>query len=85
MTTTLTVGDRFPNVTLPNQDGEPITLSSLTQPALVDHYLGFADGFLRLAAIHFRIIMLDSTARSPSKKPEQGLPRPGFYSKRLSI
>ncbi|MBF2083661.1 cold shock domain-containing protein [Thermoleptolyngbya sp. C42_A2020_037] len=45
MTTTLTVGDRFPDVTLPNQDGEPITLSSLTQPALVDHYLGFADGY----------------------------------------
>ncbi|WOB44904.1 hypothetical protein HNI00_18420 [Thermoleptolyngbya oregonensis NK1-22] len=56
------MGDRFPDVTLPNQNGEPITLSSLTQPALVDHYLGFADGFLRLAAIHFRIIMLDSTA-----------------------
>ncbi|MFQ3629125.1 MAG: cold shock domain-containing protein [Cyanobacteriota bacterium] len=45
MTTNLAVGDRFPDVTLLNQDGEPVELASLTQPGLVDHYLGFTDGY----------------------------------------
>jgi cold shock CspA family protein/peroxiredoxin len=45
MTTNLNVGDRFPNFELPNYEHEPVKLSSLMQPGLVDHYLGFADGY----------------------------------------
>lgn len=45
MTTNLNVGDRFPDIELPNQDKEPIKLSTLTQPSLMDHYLGFTDGY----------------------------------------
>ncbi len=45
MTTNLNVGDRFPDLELPNQDNEPIKLSTLTQPSLMDRYLGFTDGY----------------------------------------
>ncbi len=45
MTTTLTIGDTFPNVELPNHENEVVKISSLTQPALVDQYLGFTDGY----------------------------------------
>jgi len=45
MTTTLTLGDTFPDATLPNQDGVIEPLSSLTQPGLADRYLGFTDGY----------------------------------------
>jgi len=45
MTTNLKVGDRFPDIERPNHDSEMIRLSTLTQPGLVDHYLGFTDGY----------------------------------------
>lgn len=45
MTTTLNVGDTFPDVELPNHENEAVKLSSLTQSGLVDHYLGFTDGY----------------------------------------
>ncbi|NJN86964.1 MAG: cold shock domain-containing protein [Leptolyngbyaceae cyanobacterium SL_7_1] len=45
MTTNLRVGDRFPNANLVNHEQELIQLSSLTQAGLVDHYLGFTDGY----------------------------------------
>ncbi|MCC5639791.1 cold shock domain-containing protein [Nostoc sp. CHAB 5844] len=45
MTTTLTIGDKFPDAKLPNYENEVVKLSSLTQPELVDHYLGFTDGY----------------------------------------
>lgn len=45
MTTNLNVGDRFPDLELPNQDKELIKLSALTQPSLMDQYLGFTDGY----------------------------------------
>lgn len=45
MSTNLTVGDRFPDVERPNHDHELIKLSSLTQPGLMDQYLGFTDGY----------------------------------------
>ncbi len=45
MTTTLTVGDIFPDAELPNHDHQVVRLSSFTQPALADHYLGFTDGY----------------------------------------
>lgn len=45
MTTTLQVGDRFPNVTLPNHQKELTTLSQFTQPGLMDQTLGFLDGY----------------------------------------
>ncbi len=45
MTTNLNVGDRFPDIELPNQEKEPIKLSTLTQPSLMDRYLGFNDGY----------------------------------------
>ncbi len=45
MTTDLQVGDSFPNAELPNHENEVIQLSSLTQPSLMDRYLGFTDGY----------------------------------------
>jgi peroxiredoxin len=45
MTTNLSLGDRFPDIELPNQDKERIKLSTLTQPSLMDQYLGFTDGY----------------------------------------
>ena len=45
MTTNLQVGDRFPDIELPNQEKELIKLSTLTQPSLMDQYLGFTDGY----------------------------------------
>ncbi len=45
MTTNLTVGNLFPDIELPNQDKERIKLSTLTQPSLMDQYLGFTDGY----------------------------------------
>lgn len=45
MTTNLTIGDRFPDSELPNQDKELIRLSSLTQPSLMDQYICFTDGY----------------------------------------
>ena len=45
MTTNLQVGDRFPNVALPNHQHQQIQLSQLTQPALMDQKLGFLDGY----------------------------------------
>ncbi len=45
MTTTLKIGDAFPDAALPNHENEVVTLSSLTQAGLVDHYLGFTDGY----------------------------------------
>jgi cold shock CspA family protein/peroxiredoxin len=45
MTTNLNIGNRFPDVELPNQDKERIKLSMLTKPSLMDQYLGFTDGY----------------------------------------
>ncbi|MGV0028404.1 redoxin domain-containing protein [Phormidesmis priestleyi] len=45
MTTNLKVGALFPDIELPNHDKEPIKLSKLTQPSLMDQYLGFPDGY----------------------------------------
>jgi peroxiredoxin/cold shock CspA family protein len=45
MTTKLQVGDRFPDFELPNQQNEPIQLSQISQPSLLDHRLGFLDGY----------------------------------------
>ena len=45
MTTPLNIGDRFPDIELPNQDQETIKLSTLTQPSLTDQYLSFTDGY----------------------------------------
>ncbi|MBW4473057.1 MAG: cold shock domain-containing protein [Stenomitos rutilans HA7619-LM2] len=42
--TTIQVGDRFPDVTLPNHQKEPTQLSQFTQPGLMDQHLGFLDG-----------------------------------------
>jgi cold shock CspA family protein/peroxiredoxin len=45
MVTTLAIGNPFPDVELPNHEGQMVRLSSLTQPGLVDRYLGFTDGY----------------------------------------
>lgn len=45
MTTNLNVGDRFPDFERLNHENELIKLSSLTQPGLMDRYLGFTDGY----------------------------------------
>lgn len=45
MTTNLNVGDSFPDAELPNHEEDWVKLSSLTQPGLVDQYLGFTDGY----------------------------------------
>jgi cold shock CspA family protein/peroxiredoxin len=45
MTTHLKIGDRFPDFELPNHDNQLVKLSDLTQPSLMDKYLGFTDGY----------------------------------------
>ena len=45
MTTNLQVGDRFPDVELPDQQNERVTLSRFTRPGLLDERLGFRDGY----------------------------------------
>ena len=45
MPLTLQVGDRFPDVELPDHRGEPLQLSRLTRPSLLDERLGFRDGY----------------------------------------
>lgn len=45
MTTNLRVNDRFPDIVLPNHQNEPVRLSQLTKPGLLDQRLGFLDGY----------------------------------------
>lgn len=45
MTTPLNIGDKFPNIELPNQDGKLKRLSHFTQPSQMDQKLGFFDGY----------------------------------------
>ncbi len=45
MTTTLKLGDKFPDFTLPNHCNELTQLSQLTKPSLLDQHLGFFDGY----------------------------------------
>ena len=45
LTTHLKVGDKFPDVELPNQEGKLKRLSQFTQPSQVDRKLGFSDGY----------------------------------------
>jgi peroxiredoxin/cold shock CspA family protein len=45
MTTTLQVGDLFPDIELPDHRGEPVRLSHLTRPSQLDQHLGFTDGY----------------------------------------
>jgi peroxiredoxin len=41
----LKVGDKFPDIELPNQDGKLKRLSHFTQPSQMDQKLGFTDGY----------------------------------------
>lgn len=45
MTTNLSVGDTFPDATLPDQRGKSVRLSSLTRPSQMDMHLGLTDGY----------------------------------------
>lgn len=45
MTTNLKVNDRFPDISLPNQQNELKQLSDFTKPSLLDQHLGFLDGY----------------------------------------
>jgi cold shock CspA family protein/peroxiredoxin len=45
MTTPLRVGDPFPDIELPNTRNEPVRLSHVTRPSLLDERLGFRDGY----------------------------------------
>ena len=45
MPLTFQVGDRFPDVELPDHRGDPLRLSRLTRPSLLDERLGFRDGY----------------------------------------
>ncbi|HEX9373527.1 MAG TPA: redoxin domain-containing protein [Roseiflexaceae bacterium] len=45
MPTSLRVGDRFPDVELPDHERRPARLSQLTRPGLLDQKLGFPDGY----------------------------------------
>jgi peroxiredoxin/cold shock CspA family protein len=45
MTTNLKVGDKFPDVELPNQESKLKRLSQFTQPGQMDKKLGFYDGY----------------------------------------
>lgn len=41
----ISAGGRFPDFERPNHDNERVKLSSLTQPGLMEQYLGFTDGY----------------------------------------
>jgi peroxiredoxin len=41
----LHIGDRFPDIELPDQQNELTRLSQFTQPSPLDNYLGFLDGY----------------------------------------
>jgi hypothetical protein len=43
--THLRIGDTFPDLELPNTRSEPVRLSQLTRPSLLDEHLGFHDGY----------------------------------------
>ena len=45
MTTTLKIGDQFPDVQLPNHHHKLVRLSHYTQPGLGDKKMGFLDGY----------------------------------------
>jgi cold shock CspA family protein/peroxiredoxin len=45
MTTTLQVGDTFPDFELPDHNKRPRQLSRVTRPSLLDEKLGFTDGY----------------------------------------
>ena len=45
MTTNLKVGDKFPDVDLPDHRGKRRRLSEFTQPSLMDKKLGFLKGY----------------------------------------
>lgn len=45
MATRLAAGDEFPDFTLPDHRGEPVKLSGLTGPGLMDEKMGFTDGY----------------------------------------
>jgi cold shock CspA family protein/peroxiredoxin len=53
MTTNVRVGERFPDVELPNHQSELTLLSRLTRPGLIDQKLGFRDGY-PLILVFFR-------------------------------
>ena len=53
MTTNLQVNDRFPDIALPNHEGELTQLSHFTKPGLLDTRLGFLDGY-PLILVFFR-------------------------------
>src|SRR6266540_4336700 len=53
MTTNLHVGERFPDIVLPNYMHEMTRLSHLTRPSLMDQKLGFGDGY-PLILVFFR-------------------------------
>ena len=45
LTIHLKVGDKFPDIELPNQEGKLKRLSQFTQPSQMDRKLGFSDGY----------------------------------------
>src|SRR5215218_10761874 len=45
MTTTLQIGDTFPDFELPDHTKRPRRLSQFTRPSLLDEKLGFKDGY----------------------------------------
>src|SRR3712207_4160715 len=45
MTTTLQIGDAFPDFELPDHNKRPRRLSRFTRPSLLDEKLGFTDGY----------------------------------------
>ncbi|MBF6594171.1 MAG: cold shock domain-containing protein [Thermaceae bacterium] len=50
MALNLSVGDKFPDLELPNQQGKKVRLSNLTAPGLLDQHLGFRDGYPLIVA-----------------------------------
>ena len=47
MTTVIRVGEKFPDIVLPNHSSKATRLSRLTSPGLLDEKLGFLDGYER--------------------------------------
>jgi hypothetical protein len=52
MTTNLKIGDKFPEIELPNQEGQLKCLADFTQPSQMDHWLTSTLDLRQLAIIN---------------------------------
>ncbi|KAM3098230.1 redoxin domain-containing protein [Phormidesmis sp. 146-12] len=93
MTTNLNVGalfeiparGRFPDIELPNQDKELIRLSNLTQPSLMDRYIGFTDGYPLILVFYTRLFLSPRPLAGICEAARQQLPQLVQFQSELAV